>query len=162
MNSNIFLFRLYVCFALCFLLPVSFFLTGQLYSFVQTYLQLKLCSKLVKEKSSLDQTLYTELLDLYINRDDWFLCISISELLLEFSLMNNDQIYSSLAYCYQKNSFLDIAEYYYLKALSFSPSNIPILLRLIDVYNQLGSKEKLKKLHYKIKLIDPSYVILHS
>jgi len=68
------------------------------------------------------------------------LFISLSEFYLEHDLDNVDKqyIYFLLAGTYRDLRFFEIAEYYYLKALSCDAHDVKIVSSLANMYNQLG------------------------
>nr|YP_009392162.1 hypothetical protein [Osmundaria fimbriata]ARW60724.1 hypothetical protein [Osmundaria fimbriata] len=151
MVNSIFLFRLYVLAFLLFLIPLSFFTTVQLLSLIRMILKYNIFfNDFSHNFQVLDVLSFKDIFNFHANRKQWFLCVSLIDLSFHYSNLDTDLLYISLAYSYKTNSFLSIAEYYYLKALSISPSNIVALKSLAIIYDQLGKREKALSLYDKI------------
>nr|YP_009398582.1 hypothetical protein [Kuetzingia canaliculata]ARW67768.1 hypothetical protein [Kuetzingia canaliculata] len=146
MNHNILLFRLYLFVSLLFLLPLSFLITVQFLSFFKIGLLLN--------NSNNGKSFFKELFQFFTIRKQWFLCISWVELSFNLNFINKNIFYNCLSYCYQENGFLYIAEYYALKALAMSPSDLIILNSLATIYKQLGQLSKLENISNKISMLD--------
>nr|YP_010618603.1 hypothetical protein PN024_pgp192 [Rhodomelopsis africana]WAX02616.1 hypothetical protein [Rhodomelopsis africana] len=145
-NSVIF-FHLYLLVVLIFLSIFSFFLSKHLFIFVSKNLKIVSLFSNLKKKMYLNEDNYTNLFSLYLFRENLFLSVALSELILEVNheLTKKDVVYAFLAYVYYQYSFYSISEYYYLKILSSSPYNYKIMLNLANMYS---------KLHYKTKAND--------
>nr|YP_010170872.1 hypothetical protein K8K75_pgp194 [Chondria tumulosa]QSD57013.1 hypothetical protein [Chondria tumulosa] len=156
MNNNTVLFRLYVIFILCFLIPMSFVVSLQIYSLFKDFFAIYFLYNFTIRSSKLllDYHYYNKLFDLFLERQQFSLCISSAELFASIFLVNIDLVYTLLAFCYQKNSFFYIAEYYYLKALSFSPTSIVILSSLAKIYSKTGNYNQLKYINNKISQLN--------
>nr|YP_009398156.1 hypothetical protein [Thaumatella adunca]ARW67342.1 hypothetical protein [Thaumatella adunca] len=159
MNSNLFLFRLYVLVFFFFLFIFSFFLTKQVYILLKNYLQLVKFSKIFIKNLFLDEDIYIKFFNIYINRGNLFLSISMSELFLKIDLFRKDLVYRCLGYCYEESNFLYIAKYYYTKALFFSPSDTKILFRLASTYDKLGDINNATQFFNQVIILDSSYLI---
>nr|ARW60104.1 hypothetical protein [Laurencieae sp.] len=160
MSNNILLFRLYIIFALLFLVPISLFVTLQLYSLIKANKMVyNLVNYLPGDMAfAIDNKVYNNLVDLYLTRKKFFLCISLAELYLFLSPLQKDLIYISLAYCYQKNCFFYVAEYYYLKALSISPNSVLILVNLRKIYKNIGNYDRESFINNHIKRLDSNII----
>nr|YP_010619377.1 hypothetical protein PN189_pgp193 [Xiphosiphonia pinnulata]WAX03390.1 hypothetical protein [Xiphosiphonia pinnulata] len=144
MSNNVLFFRLYLSIILIFLSIFSFFLSRYLLRLVSNNLQfLCLFNKLTKE-INLNEDNYITLFSFYILRENLFLSVALSELMLEIDnhLIEKDLVHDSLAYSYYNNSFYAISEYYCLKILSASPYNDKVILNLANMYSGLGYKAK--------------------
>nr|YP_010851327.1 hypothetical protein Ycf37 [Echinothamnion hookeri]WGH14394.1 hypothetical protein Ycf37 [Echinothamnion hookeri] len=148
MNNNILFFRLYVLILLTFLLVFSFVLSKQLLVIIMNPLKLIFLHNNLQKKINFNENFYLGLLEIYLFRGNVLISIALSEFILEFNngLVTKDIIYASLAYSYYVNSFYSIAEYYYLKILSFAPSNYKVILNLAYLYFDLGYETKAKYL----------------
>lgn len=158
MTNNILLFRLYVIFALLFLIPLSFVITQQTYVLIKNYvfiLYLLFFSN-QKVKNIISKKFYAYIFDFYVIRKQFFVCISLAELSLVFFPQNKFSTYTSLAYCYQKNKFFYVAEYYYLKSLAIMPNDITILNSLIELYKNLRDPDKVSFISKQIKQLSLS------
>lgn len=161
MDNNILLFRLYITFTLFFLLPISLTMTQQMSVLIKNYFLIfyifyfsnQNIPHLIGSKFSI------YCFDFYINRKKFFLCISLAELSLSLFPTDKSTAYRFLAYCFQKNDFLYVAEYYYLKVLAITPNDIKILNDLMKIYNYLGKSNKVEVVHNQInQLISSSFI----
>nr|YP_009396711.1 hypothetical protein [Ophidocladus simpliciusculus]ARW65897.1 hypothetical protein [Ophidocladus simpliciusculus] len=159
MTNTIFLFRLYLMFALLFLLPLSCVLTFQLISFFKVLFKLYTLLQIPVLTLMSDQDTCINLFHCYRNREQWVSSIALFELINIFNSRNKDLIYSSIAYCYRLNKFFQISEYYYLKALSINPSNCFLLSNIANFYYSNGKRNKAIAINERIKNIDSSLCI---
>nr|YP_009397753.1 hypothetical protein [Sonderella linearis]ARW66939.1 hypothetical protein [Sonderella linearis] len=150
MNNNILLFRSYIVISLLLLLPLSMYLTLELWQIFQFILF---------KQINLDKNNYLRILNVYIDRKKWLLCISFLEVSSLFNVIAMDINLMYLAYCYRNLNYYNIAEYYYLKAIFYSPCNIIILSNLASMYNLLGRKNDAINLYRQIYSLDSSYSI---
>nr|YP_009398359.1 hypothetical protein [Lophocladia kuetzingii]ARW67545.1 hypothetical protein [Lophocladia kuetzingii] len=139
--NNLLLFHCYLSFALLFLIPLSIFITFQLKTFFSNLLNINQSFKILLSKHEINQIRIVKLYRNYVTRKQWFKCTILLELCYQLKLISDEFIYMSLAYCYQSNSYYNIAKYYYLQVLNLNSSNIIVLKNLIQIYNQLGDEE---------------------
>lgn len=92
---------------------------------------------------------YQKFYHFYLTTADYFLSISLSELYLEdvSDLDSKKNIYVLLALAYRELSFIEIAKYYYLKALSLDPNNVQLSESLRQMYSQLGYRKDDRSLY---------------
>nr|ARW63629.1 hypothetical protein [Chondria sp. (in: red algae)] len=159
MRNDIFLFRLYIIIALFFLVPLSLMITWQIYYLLRRYILIySLLNMFTKNKKFLPSyENYNSLFDIFLDDRKFFLCISFVEFLIHTSSSNINLMYILLAYCYQKSSFLYIAEYYYLKALDIEPQSKIALSGLVKIYAQLGNIDKLNYVNSQIDILDSNF-----
>ena len=152
MVNGIFLFRLYISFALLFLVPLSFFITRQIYFLFNSYFIVYNSISYSKKNVmfTIDDELYTNLFNFYLTRKKFFLCIALAELFIVQSPSKRYLGYISLAYCYKETRFFYVAEYYYLSASSLSKDNVSILVNLLKIYNELGDASKISLVENQI------------
>nr|YP_009397954.1 hypothetical protein [Gredgaria maugeana]ARW67140.1 hypothetical protein [Gredgaria maugeana] len=157
-NSTIF-FRLYISILLSFLLLFSFFLSKQLFIIVLNKLQVLYLFRNLQKKIKFNGDSYRIFFSIYLFRGNILISIALSEFLLEINndLIQKDVIYASLAYAYYCHSFYSVAEYYYLKLLSFSPLNYQTILNLANMYSDLGYETKAKYLLTRARTIESTY-----
>lgn len=79
---------------------------------------------------------------LHLTIEDYFLCISLCELVLanDNTLSNKKAVYFSLGLVYTKLSYWNIAEYYYLQLLNMNPDDTQTKIILSRLYSSLGHK----------------------
>ena len=156
MSSSILLFRLYMMFAILLLFLASFFITRNIYLLLKSYLLVFNSINFSHNdiKLILDDNLLNYFVDFYIKRKQFFLCISLMELYIYIFSDNQYLAYTSLAYCYQKNKFFYVAEYYYLKVLYVFPDNLMILKSLVGIYEKLGNSSKVLIAKNRVKELD--------
>nr|YP_009399415.1 hypothetical protein [Dictyomenia sonderi]ARW69021.1 hypothetical protein [Dictyomenia sonderi] len=144
MCNSILFFRLYLSIILIFLCVFSFFLSRQLLLLLSNNLKLLFLLNNCKKQVNWNENNYISLFSLYIFRENLFLSIALSELILKnnYNFIQKDLVYCSLAYVYYCNSFYSISEYYCLKILSVSPYNYKVILNLANIYSDLGYKTK--------------------
>nr|ARW68609.1 hypothetical protein [Palisada sp.] len=156
MVNSVFLFRLYIIFALLFLVPLSFFITRQIYFLFNSYFVV--CNLIGYSKENVLWTLsdevYINLFNFYVTRKKFFLCISLAELFFLQCPSKRYLVYISLAYCYKESRFFYAAEYYYLRASSLSKDNISILVNLLKIYNELGDFNKVSLVENQIETLN--------
>jgi len=150
MNNNALVFYLYIIVTLLFLLPLFYFITNEL-------LQMITSLYFYKTKQNLFQIGTKEFIyifNLYMKRNEWFICISMLENLYKNQkLIHLRIILIYLAFCYEKLSYLNIAKYYYLQVLLYEPSNIYVLNKLAYIYKLSNESEKLNDIYQRINLI---------
>nr|YP_009654279.1 hypothetical protein [Pleurostichidium falkenbergii]QCH39566.1 hypothetical protein [Pleurostichidium falkenbergii] len=146
MNNNLFLIRFYLLIIILFLLFFSMLVSKQLFVLFRNNLRYIVLFKQIKTKLNLNESKYVSLLLLCSSRANFFLSIALLEFFLQCksNLIKKDLLYASLAYCYYKNFFYSIAEYYYLKILVLFPYNIDAILNLGYMYYDLDYKVKSK------------------
>nr|YP_009394866.1 hypothetical protein [Polysiphonia stricta]ARW63428.1 hypothetical protein [Polysiphonia stricta] len=161
MSDTNLLFRLYLLMVFFFLLFFSLFLSKEMYLLLKQSLQIISVPFKFDSKKNLLNDDYFTLFNIFFARGNFLICLSLSEFYLESdkSFLNKDILYTFLAYVYCENSFWNIAEYYYLKALSLSPENCDIMFSLGKMYDNLGHKDKLRSIVKSISLSDPNYDI---
>lgn len=155
MNNNIVLFRSYLIITFSFLIPLCIFISLELFQLLKVLILLRINSN----KISLDKDTFSVLVAFFINRKKWFITISILELFLDVKIIHNLNIYNSLAYCYTTLSYLQIGEYYYLKALSYDSNDINTLANLAALYDLSSNSYKASKIYRRISIIDKNYSI---
>lgn len=158
MNDAILLFRGYTVFLLLFLVPLSYFVSVELFHLIELTL-LYLRFGIFTKKLALDQNNGAILFNFYCRRKKWLLSISLMELFSVLNLMNSSLAFGSLAYLYMQLSYWDIAEYYYLKAVSCSPYDVNALSNLANMYNILKKEEKALDVYRQIFLLDNNYSV---
>nr|YP_010850931.1 hypothetical protein Ycf37 [Aphanocladia stichidiosa]WGH13992.1 hypothetical protein Ycf37 [Aphanocladia stichidiosa] len=158
MTNDILFFRLYILIILVFLLIFSFVLSKQLFIIVINQLKLIFLSSKLQKKNNFNEDFYCSLLEIYLINDNIVISVALSEFVLELNndLVTKDLIYASLAYSYYSNSFYSIAEYYYLKILSFAPSNYKAISNLAYLYYNLGYKTKANYLFVRARNLEPT------
>nr|YP_010618797.1 hypothetical protein orf163 [Deltalsia parasitica]WAX02810.1 hypothetical protein orf163 [Deltalsia parasitica] len=144
MCNNVLFFRLYLLIILVFLFIFSLLLSKQLFVLVFNNLKILFLFNNLKKQMYLNEDTYGSLFSLYVFRENLFLSIALSELMLELnnSLIDKDVLANFLAYSYYHNSFYSISEYYCLKILSVSPYNHKIIVNLSNMYSNLGYNTK--------------------
>nr|YP_010850535.1 hypothetical protein Ycf37 [Lophurella hookeriana]WGH13399.1 hypothetical protein Ycf37 [Lophurella hookeriana] len=159
MTNDILFFRLYVLIILVFLLTFSFVLSKQLFMIIINQLKLMFLSNSLQKKVNFNEDFYFGLLGIYLLHGNLLISVAFSEFILEINndLVVKDLIYASLAYSYYSNSFYSIAEYYYLKILSFAPSNYKAILNLAYLYSNLGYKTKANYLFIRARSLKPTF-----
>nr|WGH13795.1 hypothetical protein Ycf37 [Lophurella pseudocorticata] len=159
MTNDILFFRLYVLIILVFLLIFSFILSKQLFMIIMNQLKLIFLSNNLQKKINFNEDFYFRLLGLYLFHGNVLISVALSEFILELNndLVTKDLIYASLAYSYYSSSFYSIAEYYYLKILSFAPSNYKAVLNLAHLYSNLGYTTKANYLFIRARNFEPKF-----
>lgn len=150
MDTNLFLFYFYLLIILFFLLILSYLISLELFSIFH-------CLSLKYRKLDLNEiseTLFFLFISLYTKRRQWLICISMLEFFYLKKVFSLSIIANKLAYCYQKLSYLSIAEFYYLKALSYSPFNIVILNNLSNFYTESKDYYKAERINKYISSLD--------
>lgn len=157
MNNSIILFRFYLIIIFLLLFIFSMILSKGLFRLIIKGFKITFLSSLSCEKFS--QESYLLLYKFYLDRGDFFLCISLSEMILDYcsEFIRKDIIYFCLASAYSRITLLHISEYYYLKALTVSPCNCDIMFALSKMYYDIGFMSKAKNICNSIKNIDPCY-----
>nr|YP_010155934.1 putative chloroplast RF37 [Cumathamnion serrulatum]QQY85350.1 putative chloroplast RF37 [Cumathamnion serrulatum] len=154
MNNNLVLFYLYIVITLLLLVPLCYLISIQLfkiiYSTIFSYLNYNLY---LLNFNIVDSNKSIKFFNLYIQEKQWFLCISMLELVYEKEAHSNIILLSNLAYCYKSLNLWQIAEYYYLKALFYSPSNLSILNNLSNLYMISNNINKAEKINRRILLL---------
>nr|YP_009394452.1 hypothetical protein [Vertebrata thuyoides]ARW63014.1 hypothetical protein [Vertebrata thuyoides] len=164
MYSDNFLFYLYLVVVISILLVFSFFVSLQLKLFSLNFVKSISLLYFFREKLSFIQKDYLDFYSSYIVRFDYFKAIALSELLLE----NLDTVESKVILCsslgsiYDEMSFVAIAEYYYLEALSYNSNDINLILNLVKLYSILGHNNKSKLFLEKALKIDSNITIPSS
>nr|WMP11732.1 Ycf37 [Laurencia australis]WMP11943.1 Ycf37 [Laurencia australis] len=145
MTSSFILFRSYIIFVLLFLLPASLLITKQIYSVLKINLSIYNLTNHFKKKqlTVLNDQFYVGLLNVYLERQNFFLSISLSELYLSLFPVQRNLAYKSLGQCYQQNGFFYVAEYYYLLYLSISNDSLSVLSSLLEIYIYLDNHNKI-------------------
>ncbi len=148
MNNYIGLFYLYLSIVCLLLFTFSIFVSLQLRSFLFYFLSSLEVLTINKSKFIFSVRNYQNFYYYHSRISDYFLFISLSEFCLESNLDDVDKknIYFSLARIYRELSLFEVAEYYYLEALSFYPQDLQITLSLVTMYNQLRYPNKAKKI----------------
>nr|YP_009392586.1 hypothetical protein [Bostrychia tenella]ARW61148.1 hypothetical protein [Bostrychia tenella] len=159
MSNTILFFRVYVIFSLLFLIPFSYFISLELLHFVKFNPMLYLPFNLFIKEFKLDQKNVMLLFNFYCDRRKWFLSICLLELSCALQVLNKDLVFVSLAYLYRQLSYWTIAEYYYLKAISYSPYNVDVLSSLANMYDILDQTEKATCLYNQILFLDNGYSV---
>nr|YP_010851129.1 hypothetical protein Ycf37 [Aphanocladia delicatula]WGH14195.1 hypothetical protein Ycf37 [Aphanocladia delicatula] len=159
MSNNTIFFCLYISILLSFLLLFSFFLSKQLFIIGLNKLQVVYLFRDLQKKIKFNGDSYRTLFNIYLFRGNTLISIALSEFLLEINnnLIQKDVVYASLAYAYYCHSFYSLAEYYYLKVLSFSPLNYQAMLNLANMYSDLGYETKAKYLLTRARTIESIY-----
>nr|WGH12811.1 hypothetical protein Ycf37 [Echinothamnion sp.] len=159
MSNSILFFRLYLLILLSFLFLFSVILSKQLFIIIINKLKLISLSSDVQKNKNFNEESYMNLLSIYLFCGNILISVALSEFIL---VVNNnpiqkDLIYASLAYSYYYYSFYSIAEYYYFKILSFSPSNYQAILNLAQMYFDLGYRTKANDLFIRAKSVKSMY-----
>nr|YP_010850733.1 hypothetical protein Ycf37 [Lophurella mutabilis]WGH13594.1 hypothetical protein Ycf37 [Lophurella mutabilis] len=159
MTNDILFFRLYVLTILVFLLIFSFVLSKQLFLIIINQVKLMFLSNNLQKQVDFNEDFYFGFLGLYLFHGNVLISVALSEFILEINndVVAKDLIYASLAYSYYSNSFYSIAEYYYLKILSFAPSNYKAILNLAHLYSNLGYKTKADYLFIRARNLKPRF-----
>lgn len=161
MNNNILLFRSYVVCSYFFLIPLALFVTNQFLQFFKLYyiscfLFLSYFSMVKKKLNTLN---FMKLFDFYVISKQWFLAICLLEFFNSYHKVSEDWFFISLAFCYRKLSYYNIAEYYYLKAIDISCEDIVLLAALANMYDQIDEYNKAFNIYRQIYHLDKSYLI---
>nr|YP_009393001.1 hypothetical protein [Bostrychia moritziana]ARW61563.1 hypothetical protein [Bostrychia moritziana] len=161
MNNNIFLFRFYIVFSLFFLIPLASILTVQFLDFFQLYYinLLFFLSRFDMKKIFLNRFNDIDLFNFYLISKQWFLAICLLEFSSFCKKMSENSIFSYLAFCYRKLSYYNIAEYYYLKAISLSSQDVYLLGALASMYDEMKLNDKALSLYRQIYNFDKNYLI---
>nr|YP_009326608.1 hypothetical chloroplast RF37 [Membranoptera platyphylla]AMJ16865.1 hypothetical chloroplast RF37 [Membranoptera platyphylla] len=154
MNNNLVLFYLYIVITLFFLVPLCYLISIQLFHIIYctifSYLNYNLYFSSFQTR---DSAKYIQFFNFYIKEKQWFLCISMLEFAYEKKICDNMILFNNLAYCYKSLDFWQITEYYYLKALFYSPSNLSILSNLSNLYKASNQMNKAKEINRRIFLL---------
>lgn len=160
MNNNILLFRFYIIISFSFLMPLFLFINFELYKLLKIQIFLKFYfSNYELNLISMTKNNLKLLIKLYIYYNKWSIVISLLELSEYLNIMDSVSTYNLLAYTYQILSYLQLSEYYYLKALLDNPDNIEILSNLANLYNLLDKKDKSLAIYRRIFILDNNYLI---
>nr|YP_009391144.1 hypothetical protein [Dipterocladia arabiensis]ARW59288.1 hypothetical protein [Dipterocladia arabiensis] len=146
MNTNLLLFYVYLIIIVCFLLFLSYLISLELINLLY-YIIFKYNKFNINE---INENIYLFFVSLYTKRKQWFLCISMLEFLYLKKISSLPILNNNLAYCYKNLSYSAIAEFYYLKGLSYSPFNIMILKNLFQFYTESKNYDKAKKINERI------------
>nr|QCI05955.1 hypothetical protein [Delesseria sanguinea] len=149
MNNNLVLFYLYIVITLFFLVPLCYLISIQLFRIIYCTIFNYFNYDLFFSNFNIeDNSKYVKFFNFYLQEKQWFLCISMLELAYEKRACDNIILLNNLAYCYKNLNFWQITEYYYLKALFYSPSNLSILNNLSNLYiisNQVNKSDKINR-----------------
>nr|QCI06502.1 hypothetical protein [Erythroglossum lusitanicum] len=158
MDYNILLFRVYMIIAFSFLILLCIFISFELWKICKVNIIFR---RYLNEISLINfsEDKFNTLVSLYIERKQWLIVISLLELFYYSNVFNIINLGNSLAYCYQKLSYTNIAEYYYLKILSIYPSDIYTLHNLAQLYDICSNYNKALKIYQKISNLDAYYII---
>nr|YP_009295853.1 hypothetical protein Schim_107 [Schimmelmannia schousboei]AOM64788.1 hypothetical protein Schim_107 [Schimmelmannia schousboei] len=143
------MFQLYLICAICFLLPICFLISSELYKLIaRNIIYWNINNKSIKKENILG------LANIYIKTKKWLTCI----LMLEFHLDNeiNFEYYNCLGFCYQQISLNEKAKFYYLQASYQEPHNIICLQNVAKIYDILNDQQNAIKSYKKILSIDTS------
>lgn len=158
MDYNILLFRVYMIIAFSFLILLCVFISFELWQLFKVNIILKLyLNKINLIDFSEDE--FNILVSAYIKREKWLIVISLLELFYSSNVFNLVNIGNSLAYCYQKLSYFNIAEYYYLQVLFKYPSNLDTLINLAKLYEISSNSNKALNIYHRISILDKNYII---
>jgi len=148
-------FYLYLFTVLLFLSPLFYFITLELYRVLRFFLYFHIKYNFsYKTLLKLHDSEYMEMINWFIIKKEWFICICMLEFFALNKILNIDIIYNYLAYCYQKLCYFDLAEYYYLKVLHNYPDQLNTLYGLKELYSLSRNNAKFDQVNKKIKLID--------
>nr|QCI06401.1 hypothetical protein [Dictyurus purpurascens] len=142
MKSNITLFYIYIFVTLVFLMPVCYLITKDLFRVLSFFYYRY--SIYYYDFLDMSQDKLNKKIDFYLFKKQWFVCISMLEFFYENKIFTNFVVLLYLGYCYENLFYFHIAEYYYLKSLSFSKNNLLILNKLANLYKL--SKQNIKEL----------------
>lgn len=160
MITNILLFRIYIIFALFFLLPFSFLISVELFHFIKwSFIGLYFNFRHFTKNFELNSNNSTLLFEFYYKRKKWFLSVCLLELSCIIEIIDKTLLFSFLAYLYEQISYLNIAEYYYLKANLHSPYNTDILSSLANLYDIWDKPDKALVVYRQILSLDNTYNI---
>nr|YP_009295220.1 hypothetical chloroplast RF37 [Dasya binghamiae]AOH77232.1 hypothetical chloroplast RF37 [Dasya binghamiae] len=152
MYTQLVLFYVYMFICLLFLVPLSYLISIELfyifYSIILCYTNY--------EVNKLNQGKFLSFFNLYTKRKQWFLCISMLEFIYHQQFFIPVITCKYLAYCYKNLDYLKLAEYYYLQALSYAPSNIYILQNLVELYKKSNDDIKAEEINNRIVLLNLS------
>lgn len=150
MNNNVLLFYIYIIITLIFLVPLFYLISVELFQIL--YIIYFHINRQKNMKITDNQINY--IINLYIKRNQWFLCISMLESLYKNTIQYDYVTISIyLAYCYEKLNYMEIAKFYYLQVLSYSPSNIKALSRLAFFYTLSNEVHQASKFNKRIDLL---------
>lgn len=146
------LFYLYLSIVCLLLFVFAVFVSLQLKSLLLYFLVLIEGSSLDKSNFVFSMKRYQYFYYFYSTISDFSLFISLSELSLECNLDSVDKkyIYLLLAGTYRDLSFFEIAEHYYLQALSYCSNDIKIVSSLANMYDELGYPQNTKTFYNSI------------
>nr|YP_009391754.1 hypothetical protein [Acrosorium ciliolatum]ARW59898.1 hypothetical protein [Acrosorium ciliolatum] len=160
MNNNILLFRFYVIISFIFLIPFFLFINLELYKLLKIQFLLKENLTIGKlNVIDINKNKLKLFIKLYMYRNKWFIAISLLELSEYLNIIDSFDIDNLLAYAYQNLSYLQLSEYYYLKALLYKPNNINTLSNLANIYNSLAKNDEALKIYRRISILDSNYLI---
>ena len=129
-NNNILIFRLYLIVISIFLLFICILITSDLLKIIWKYILLIRSSTLL-EMSSSQIVLLSKI---YISSKQWLLSLAILESGACNEVLQLDDIYNNLGYCYRQIE-IDVAIYYYKRALFMNPNQISTQEALNELYN---------------------------
>jgi len=156
MISNNTYFYLYVLVVLVLLIVLS----------VLVFFQVKLLFKnlilhffVVNQSKNItlcSEKIYYDLSRSYFSRAEYFMCILLCESFLKNFSCSEDKkyFYCNIAKSYAQIKYWNIAEYYYLEALSLWTEDVQLMSILAQMYLSLGYKLKADILFAKIFKID--------
>nr|QCI06838.1 hypothetical protein [Halydictyon mirabile] len=157
MNLDLILFYIYLTVISLFLFLISYFISIEVFPVFLFNTVLCINFKFLKKNIvNIDEKQYADLFHYYKNQKKWFIYISMLHFVASKKIINYVDIYYSLASCYANLFYNQIAEYYYLKALAYSPYNLNILNGLLKLYRLLNKYDKANKVEYKIRNIENS------
>nr|YP_009391345.1 hypothetical protein [Platysiphonia delicata]ARW59489.1 hypothetical protein [Platysiphonia delicata] len=142
MNSSF--FYLYLLTLIAFCIPLCYLITKDFFYFYYYIKSFDLW------KSNKD---YESLIGLYTKRKKWFFCIAIIEYLIATSSNDKIVLFNCLANCYKSLSYNNIAEFYYLRALSFDSRSLLTLYNLQSFFDSTHQIFKACKINKRIGII---------
>lgn len=157
MFSNDTYFYLYTFAVLILLIILSVLVFFQVkFFFVNSIFQLLTLRKVNDISLCSEENCYV-LLNYYFSQAEYFMCILLCESFLNHSSFskNKEYFYLKIANSYAQIKYWNVAEYYYLEAISISNQDVQAMIRLAELYLYLGYKSKADTLFQKVLEVNP-------
>lgn len=138
-SNNFILFNLYIGFVFVFLVLLNIFLMNYVIDIFYNEIKLNQLNRIIE----LQEIDIYKLINIYIKKKKWLICISLLELYFNLNIFSQQNIIKYLAYCYEENNCFSLALYYYQVYLSINSNDINILQKILLIYKKIDNYELL-------------------
>lgn len=143
---------LYFICIIFFLVPVCTLITIEIYKLsINSTMKYRINIETLNKTNKIYHIL--NLAEIYIKQKKWLTCI----LLLESNkkhILNKDQYYNSIAFCYYKIKLYNLAQFYYKKSIEQNNKDLNSLLSIAKIYEITKNTKKAISTYTKILDID--------